>query len=205
MAPVRAPETRAVERGTRRAAAGLVAALALCASGRAGQPRRVSSARRAERALLGPLAGRASGATFEPMSTEKANRRTHQAQHVEKHPEEFRTDLNPNALAGQNIGADAEHPERAGQSLHDIKEAHTRFAEFSADELRRIRVAPPGSRLLQNATYIDLDDPERREFTATGEMEVGDGRLIVAKADTHYELWNRLRRVEDSYRTGTHG
>ncbi|MDC0671937.1 hypothetical protein [Nannocystis radixulma] len=139
------------------------------------------------------------------MSTKKANPRTHQARDVEKHPEELRTDLNPNALAGQNIGSSAAHPERAGLSLYDIKAAHTRFTEFSADELRLIRIVPPGSRLLQDATYIDLDDPARREFTATGEMEVVDGRLIVAKADTHYELWNRLRRVQDPYRTGTHG
>jgi hypothetical protein len=139
------------------------------------------------------------------MSTEKANRRTQQAHDVEKHPEEFRRDLNPDALAGQNIGSEGEHPERAGQSLYDIKAAHTRFTEFSADELRLIRIVPPGSRLLQDATYIDLDDPERREFTATGEMEVGAGRLLVAKSDTHYELWNRIRRVADPYRTGTHG
>jgi hypothetical protein len=137
------------------------------------------------------------------MSTMKANPRTQQARDVEKHPEELRDDLNPDALAGQNIGSEAEHPERAGPLLHDVKEAHTRFAGFSADELKRIRLVPPGSRLLNDATYIDLNDPERREFTATGEMEIGDGAMIVAKADTDYELWNRLRQVSDPYRTGT--
>ncbi|PCC73581.1 hypothetical protein SAMN02745121_07329 [Nannocystis exedens] len=139
------------------------------------------------------------------MNTHQGNRRTPQAQDVDKHPEELRGDLNPDALAGQNIGTEGEHPERAGLSLYDIKAAHTRFAEFSADELKRIRIVPPGSRLLQRATYIDLEDPQRREFTATGEMEAGDGRLIVAKSDTDHELWNRLRRVPDPYRTGTQG
>lgn len=139
------------------------------------------------------------------MTNPNPNRRTQQGQDADKHPDEYRTVLNPNALAGQNIGAETERPERAGLTLYDIKEAHTSFPEFTADELRRIRIVPAGARLLQNATYVDLIDPERREFTATGDMEVIEGHLIVAKSDTHYELWNRLRRVDDPYRTGTHG
>lgn len=139
------------------------------------------------------------------MTTKKEHPRTQQAQDVGKHPEAYREDLNPNALAGQNIGGEGEHPERAGPSLYDLKEAHTRFPEFTADELRRIRIVPPGARLLQHATYLDLNDPARHEFTATGEMEAAEGRLIVSKSDTHYELWNRLRHVQDAYRTGTHG
>jgi hypothetical protein len=139
------------------------------------------------------------------MTTDRSNPRTQQARDVEKHPEELRTDLNPNALAGQNIGSEAGHPEQAGRTLYDVKDAHTRFAELSADDLKHIRIVPPGARLLNDATYIDLDDPERREFTATNEMEAGDGRLLVAKADTHYEVWNRLRRPPDPRRSGTHG
>jgi hypothetical protein len=135
------------------------------------------------------------------MTTKPSDPRTQQDRGVEKHPEELRADLNPDALAGQNIGTG--RPEQAGALLYDVKDAHTRFAELSAAELKRVRIVPPGSRLLNDATYIDLNDPERREFTATGEMEVGDDGLIVAKADTDYELWNRLRRVPEPYRTGS--
>ena len=48
-----------------------------------------------------------------------------------------------------------------------------------------------GSRLEQGATYLDLLDPTRREFTATGDMTAGDGHAYVAKKRVAYEVWNK--------------
>jgi hypothetical protein len=116
--------------------------------------------------------------------------------HELRHPEP-QQDLSPDANKGLNWGQAGPHPERNNaRTAHDVKEAHRLLADFNDAELEQIRLMPPGSRLESNATYIDLKDAERREFTAEGVEEVIDGDLIVPKSEIHYELWNRLRRVE---------
>jgi hypothetical protein len=67
---------------------------------------------------------------------------------------------------------------------------HERFKHFSDDELKQLRLLPVGSRLEQGATYIDLNSLDLGEFTATGDMHVGQHNWVVAKKDVHYELWN---------------
>lgn len=119
-----------------------------------------------------------------------------------QHPEEWRQDLNPDANAGINaadVGAD---PEKAAPSAYDIKETHDLLQDFTDDELKRVLILAPGSRLKQGATYINLKDPARREFTATAEMEAEPGNLFVPKSEVDYQLWNRLIGVENPERLG---
>src|SRR3954468_18717242 len=89
---------------------------------------------------------------------------------LDKHPQEYMRDLNPNAMAGQNIGTPSTTPLR---SAYDIKDAHRRLRDLLDDDLKQIVVQPVGARLKQGATYIDLHDLERSEFTATGDMNAG--------------------------------
>ena len=56
----------------------------------------------------------------------------------------------------------------------------------------QIPVLPQGSRLEQGATYIDLNNLERGEFTATGDMEAGPDNWYVPKTEVPYEIWNGL-------------
>jgi hypothetical protein len=121
---------------------------------------------------------------------------------LDKHPEEYERDLNPDAMAGQNIGDAEAQPSKRGRTAYDVKEAHNRLQNLSDDELKQIRILPEGSRLEQGATYIDLKDPERREFTATGDMEAGPDNWYVAKKDVHYNLWNLLIGVDNPERLG---
>ena len=58
---------------------------------------------------------------------------------------EYERDLNPNALAGENYGLDADNVEAPPLLLSDIKEAHERLPRFSKDEMPRL----PGSRAPQ--------------------------------------------------------
>lgn len=109
-----------------------------------------------------------------------------------KHPPEWREDLNPDRLAGQNIGPRSETGERGVRTAYDVKEVHRSLSAFEDDELKRIPVLPAGTRLQQGATYLDLADRQRGEFTATGEMEAADGDRYVPKDQVPYELWNRL-------------
>jgi hypothetical protein len=72
----------------------------------------------------------------------------------------------------------------------------------ASGDLKQIPVVPEGSRLEQNATYIDLMAATPQEFTATGSMEAGGGHRHVPKSEVPYELWNRLLGVKNVIRTG---
>lgn len=119
----------------------------------------------------------------------------------QKHPDEWQRDLNPDHMAGQNIGqTDADRRERGLVNAHEVKSLHRSLQGFTDDELRQIAVVPEGGRLQQGATYLDLNDPERDEFTATGEMQAGADNCYVPKSEVPYPVWNRLRGIEDPER-----
>jgi len=121
----------------------------------------------------------------------------------DKHPPKYQGDMNPDAAAGINYGSVGPHPERDNpRTAHDVKEAHRLLKDFSDDQLKQIPILPAGTRLEQDATYIDLADPARKEFKATSGMEVKTDALITPKSEVDYQLWNRLRGVTDPARTG---
>jgi hypothetical protein len=120
----------------------------------------------------------------------------------EQHPEEWRRDLNPDANAGINYGQTGDDAVQEARTAADIKELYDALPGFSKDELKQILVLSAGTRLQQGATYIDLQTPDRREFTATGDMEAGPGNWIVPKSEVDYQIWNRLIGVSNPERTG---
>lgn len=126
-----------------------------------------------------------------------------QAQTLNKHPEEYENDLNPNAMRGQNIGVGDAQPETRARTAHDLKAAHRRFNDFTDEALREIRILPEGSGLLQGATYIDLKEEHPKEFTATADMKAGPDNWYVNKREVHYEIWNRLIGIDNPERTNT--
>lgn len=120
-----------------------------------------------------------------------------------KHPDQWEGDLNPDRMAGQNIGDTVEPRHR---TAYDRKDVHrTLHSDFRDDELRAIPILEEGERLKQGAHYMDLHDPERREFTATGDMSSTREAWIVPKDDVPYSLWNRLRDTENPERIAERG
>ena len=119
-------------------------------------------------------------------------------------PDDFDHDLHPNSGAGVNHQQLGANPEMAAPSAETMEELHVILSDFNNDELRRIMILQPGDRLEQGATYLDLRKPDREEFKATGEMVVGPPNinLIVPKSQVDYQLWNRLRGVDNPERTG---
>lgn len=118
-----------------------------------------------------------------------------------KHPDEYQRDLSPDRMAGQNIGEVDGGSVGRRRNAHDVKDVHrTLHDEFRDDELRAIPVLEQGERLKQGARYMDLHDPERREFTATGDMTTGPETWIVPKDEVPYSLWNRLSGVDNPER-----
>ena|SRR5581483_3531326 len=117
-----------------------------------------------------------------------------------QHPEEWRRDLNPDAMAGQNVGGVGPHPEIDARTAYDIKDAHRNLQALADDDLKQIPVLPRGTRLEQGATYLDLRDLDAGEFTATGDMEASQGHWYVPKTQVPYPLWNLLIGVGNPQR-----
>lgn len=128
--------------------------------------------------------------------SEKTGRQTDQQ------PDEFQQDLNPDPMAGQNHGLEGSHPEKDAPNASEIKELHSLLEGYTNSDLKQIPVLPQGSRLEQGAKYIDLNDPERKEFTAMGNMEAGPDNYYVPKTEVDYQLWNRLTGVQNPERLG---
>lgn len=117
--------------------------------------------------------------------------------------DEWQQDLNPNPMAGQNHGVQRSDAINDGLTASDIKELHEHLKEFTNDELKQIVILPEGARLEQGAKYVDLKDPERKEFMAMGVMEATSENWYVPKSQIGYPLWNRLTGVQDPERTDT--
>lgn len=62
--------------------------------------------------------------------------------------------------------------------------------------MRQIPILKPGTRLKQGATYINLNDPARQEFTGMGDMQADENNLFVPKDEVGYLIWNRLIGVD---------
>src|SRR4051812_8335504 len=118
-----------------------------------------------------------------------ANHQEAKPQTDQKHPEDWSQDLNPDRLAGQNIGVASATRERMTRTAYDVKPVHRALREMKDDELKQIPVIEAGTRLQQGATYLDL---ERGAFTATAEMSVRADQTVIPKDGVHYETWNRL-------------
>jgi hypothetical protein len=128
---------------------------------------------------------------------------THIYRPEDKHPEPYQQDLNPDASKGLNWGLAGPHPEKENaRTAKDVKEAHTRLADFTDDELDQIPILPEGARLESKATYINFLDAEPTEFTAEGDEDVGPNDIIAPKSEVDYQLWNRLIGVTDPARMG---
>jgi hypothetical protein len=116
-------------------------------------------------------------------------------------PPEWKQDLNPNAGAGINYGNVGPQDEIETVPAADLKAVYALYPRLTDDELRRIPILPPGTRLEQGATYLDLRTPGA-EFTGRGDMQATEDHLYVAKKDVDYQLWNKLLGVEEPERTG---
>jgi hypothetical protein len=74
------------------------------------------------------------------------------------------------------------------------KRAVRDFSEFILDNVERLPVIEPGSRLKAGAVYLDLLDPERAELRAKDGDIARSRSLYIAKSHVARALWNRLRR-----------
>ena len=115
----------------------------------------------------------------------------HGRQGEERHPPEWEADLNPNRLAGQNIGGRSAEVEKNLRTAYEVKSLHRALEGFTDDELKQIPVLPPNAPLQHGATYLDLGEPTPRPFTARAGAVALEDR-VIPKDEVPYPLWNRL-------------
>jgi hypothetical protein len=112
--------------------------------------------------------------------------------------DDFDKDLRPKERQGENSGIGSHQNPTRMTRAYDDKALVDAMQNFNSDELKAILIVPVGSKLEQGAHYIDLNDPDRMEILASGEnpvtphLEAQEGQKLVPKADTDYELWDKL-------------
>ena len=94
-------------------------------------------------------------------------------------------------LAPVETGPGGGHIAESSPAVDD-KTMHDRLPELTSDELSRLQILEPGTRLEQGGTYIDLNRRNEGPFKSLGGHEATQRDRFVAKRDTDYELWNRL-------------
>ena len=107
------------------------------------------------------------------------------------HPDEWQKDLNPNHLAGQNIGREAESSSEHLTAFHLRKRGYA-LRGLEDSDLKQVPLVPEGSRLQQGATYVNLAHDAPREFKATGNVTAASGDAYAPKDQVPYDVWNRL-------------
>lgn len=114
---------------------------------------------------------------------------------------EWHEDLHPNTDTVEDDLAQGVAPGKRGLTAEAIKQLQQgSLRELTDEQLREIPVLPVGSHLRQGATYLDLSDPQRKPFTAMGNMTAEEGHYYVPKDNIDYTLWNRLTGVTNPER-----
>jgi hypothetical protein len=126
------------------------------------------------------------------MNEDRNQDRQPRQQARQKHPDEWQRDLNPNHLAGQNIGQESDqHDAPEWTAFHLRKRGHD-LRGLDDNDLKQVPLLREGTRLQQGATYVNLAEDEPREFKATGNITAEAGDAYAPKDRVPYEVWNRL-------------
>ena len=72
------------------------------------------------------------------------------------------------------------------------KQLQERLADLKSDELERLSVLEPGTRLEQGGAYLDLNRLADGPFRALAGHETNEKERLIAKRDTDVDLWNRI-------------
>src|SRR5688500_5180237 len=114
--------------------------------------------------------------------------KTAKPQAHQKHPDQWQQDLNPDRLAGQNIGVPADELVSTRRTAFHLRKRGHALGGIDDEELKQVPVVPEGSRLQQGATYVNLASDSFQEFTATAEVVASPGDAYAPKDRVPYEI-----------------
>lgn len=83
------------------------------------------------------------------------------------------------------------------RTARDVRGEHRVLLSFSDADLALMPLVEEGTALARRQWHLDLHDPARADFVATGDEIVEPGQHVVARAEVPAELWEELRRACD--------
>jgi hypothetical protein len=88
-------------------------------------------------------------------------------------------------------------PDIVRRTAKDVRADHRVLLSFSDRDLKAMPLVPEGTRLLRGDWYMDLHNPAKADFPATGDETVEPGQHMLARREISAELWDELRRACD--------
>jgi hypothetical protein len=83
------------------------------------------------------------------------------------------------------------------RSALDVRAEHRVLLSFADSDLEAMPLVGEGRQLVRRAWYLDLHDPARADFVASGDEVVEPGQHVVARDEVPAELWDELRQACD--------
>ena len=83
------------------------------------------------------------------------------------------------------------------RTAKDVRTEHRVLLSFSDSDLASMPLVPENTRLTRGGWYLDLHDPARADFIATGDEAVEPGQHVLARKEVPGELWLELLRACD--------
>jgi hypothetical protein len=88
-------------------------------------------------------------------------------------------------------------PDLERRTAKDVRSEHRVLLAFSDKDLASMPLVREGTRLARGGWYLDLHNPAKADFLATGDESVEPGQHVVARKEISGELWEELRRACD--------
>ena len=83
------------------------------------------------------------------------------------------------------------------RTARDVRGEHRVLLSFSDKDLALMPLVSENTRLVRGGWYLDLHDPARADFMATGDEAVEPGQHVVARKEVSADLWAELLRACD--------
>ncbi len=88
-------------------------------------------------------------------------------------------------------------PDVDRRTAKDVRGEHRVLLSLSDKDLAAMPLLPENTRLARGGWYLDLHDPARADFIATGDEAVEPGQHVLARKEVSGELWDELLRACD--------
>jgi hypothetical protein len=88
-------------------------------------------------------------------------------------------------------------PDVERRTARDVRSEHRVLLSFSDADLAAMPLVPEGTRLARGGWYLDLHNPAKADFPATGDETVEPGQHMLARNEVSGELWDELCRACD--------
>src|SRR6267378_7161162 len=83
------------------------------------------------------------------------------------------------------------------RTAKEVRTEHRVLLSFSPADLAAMPLVPEGTRLTRGGWYLDLHNPAKADFIATGDETVEPGQHMLARREVSGELWDEIRRACD--------